>query len=104
MREKVFDDLAGVMGGAAGLFADLRDQVRGDMRDRLKDVADRIDLVTRDELLALEARIEALEAALNLKSTKAAPKKPAAAKKTPTKKTTAKKPAKKVPAKKKARR
>ncbi|HEY8963729.1 MAG TPA: hypothetical protein VIN59_04620 [Alphaproteobacteria bacterium] len=83
MREKVFDDLAGVMGGAAGLFSDLRDQMRGDMRDRLKEVADRIDLVTRGEMLALEARIEALEAQLGVK-TKAAPKaKKPAAKKTP---------------------
>lgn len=102
MREKVFDDLAGVMGGAAGLFADLRDQMRGDMRDRLKDVADRIDLVTRDELLALESRIEALEAMLKVKASpasKAAPKKPAA-KKAPAKKA----PVKKAAAKKKTKR
>jgi BMFP domain-containing protein YqiC len=78
MREKIIDDLAGMMGGAAGLLADIRDQVRGDMRDRMKDVADRIDLVTRDELLALEDRIAALEAMLKpAKKTKpaATPKK-----------------------------
>lgn len=64
MRDKVIDDLAGMIGGAAGLMADMRDQIRGDFRDRLKGVADRIDLVTRDEILALEARITALEALL----------------------------------------
>lgn len=71
MREKIIDDLAGMMGGAAGLIADIRDQVRGDMRDRLKVVADRIDLVTRDEFEALESRIAALEAAMKPKAAKA---------------------------------
>ena len=97
MREKVLDDLAGVASGAAGLFADIRDQLRGDMRDRLKDVADRIDLVTREEILSLEARIEALEAKLGAK---AAPAKKVAPKSTAAKKAPAKKPA----AKKKAKR
>ncbi len=78
MREKIIDDLAGIMGGAAGMIADIRDQVRGDVRDRLKGVADRIDLVTRDEFLALERRIAAIEALL-----------------TPQKQTTKTKPAKK---------
>ena len=66
MREKLFDDLTGMVGGAAGLLADIRDQVRGDMRDRLRGVADRIDLVTRDELTALESRIAAIEALLTI--------------------------------------
>lgn len=84
MREKIIDDLAGMMGGAAGLIADIRDQVRGDMRDRMKMAAERIDLVSRDELEALEARIAALETLLKpkvvktaspAKKAKAAPKK-----------------------------
>lgn len=64
MREKIIDDLAGMMGGAAGLIADIRDQVRGDMRDRMKMAAERIDLVTRDDLARIEARLDALEAML----------------------------------------
>ena len=92
MKEKIIDDITGVMGGAFGLLADIRDQVRGDMHDRLKGVADRIDLVTRDEMLALEARIAALEAQLSAKAPKAAPAPKAA------------KPKAKAPAKKKARR
>lgn len=110
MREKIFDDIAGMIGGAAGVMADLRDQVRGDMRDRLKGVADRIDLVTREEFLALEARITALEALLNpaaptkadakVAHKKAAPKK-AAVKKAEPKKAAAKKPAVKKAAPKK---
>lgn len=74
MREKIIDDLAGMMGGAAGLLSDIRDQVRGDMRDRMKMAADRIDLVTRDELATLESRIAALEALLmKPKAVKTAP-------------------------------
>lgn len=67
MREKIIDDLAGMMGGAAGLISDIRDQVRNDMRDRLKVVADRIDLVTREEFQNLEDRLHAVEAALRAK-------------------------------------
>jgi len=73
MREKIIDDLAGMMGGAAGLIADIRDQVRGDMRDRMKMAAERIELVTRDEVEALESRIAALEALLKPKTVKSAP-------------------------------
>lgn len=88
MREKLIDDFTGMMGGAAGLLADIRDQMRGDMRDRLRGVADRIDLVTRDELMALESRITALEELLAAKKApakKPAAKKPAAKKTTPAK-------------------
>lgn len=89
MREKIIDDLTGMMGGAAGLISDIRDQVRGDMRDRMKMAAERIDLVTRDDLARVEARLDALEALLKpakpapkaKAKPKAAPKKAAAKKK-----------------------
>jgi len=100
MREKIIDDIAGMIGGAAGLMADLRDQVRGDMHDRLKDVADRIDLVTREEYLMLESRIADLEKAVAaLSPQKAAPKKNPI-KKAPVKKAAPKKAAVKKPVKK----
>lgn len=88
MRDKIIDDLAGMMGGAAGLISDIRDQVRGDMRDRMKMVADRIDLVTRDDLERLEARIAVLESLLKpaAKATKPAPKKAVKTKAAPQKK------------------
>lgn len=95
MKEKIVDDLAGMMGGAFGLLADIRDQVRGDMRDRLRGVADRIDLVTRDEYMALEARITALEAKLADKGKKAPSAKAAPAKKAATNKAAGKKKARK---------
>lgn len=83
MKEKIIDDFAGMMGGALGILAEMRDQVRGDMRERLRHAADRIDLVTREEITSLESRIEALEALLAQQPKKAA--KPAASTKTKTK-------------------
>lgn len=78
MRDKLFDDIAGMVGGAAGLLSDIREQVRGDVRDRLKNVADKIELVTRDDIQALEDRIAALEALLKPKqAAKPAKAKPA---------------------------
>ena len=74
MREKIIDDLTGMMGGAAGILSDIRDHVRGDMRDRMKVMADRIDLASRDDLSALEARVAALETALAALGTKPAAK------------------------------
>ena len=93
MRDKLFDDIAGMVGGAAGLFSDIREQVRGDVRDRLKTVADKIELVTRDDIQALEDRIAALEALLKPKAAakKPAPKKAAPKKAAPKKAKKAKK-------------
>lgn len=79
MREKIIDDLTGMMSGAAGLLSDIRDQVRGDMRDRMKVVADHIDLVTREDIAQLESRIAALESLLK----PGAPKKAASQKAQP---------------------
>lgn len=95
MRDKLFDDIASVLGSAAGMVSDLGSQVRSDVRDRLKGVADKIELVSREEFDALEARIAALEAQLTAKS-------PAPVKKTDAKKTEAKKAAPKKAAAKKA--
>ncbi len=91
MREKIIDDLAGMMGGAAGLISDIRDQVRGDMRDRMKMAAERIDLVTRDDLARIEARLDALEAMLKPAKAPARTKTKVAPKKAPAKKKKARK-------------
>lgn len=102
MRDKLFDDIAGVLGSAAGLMSDLGSQVRSDVRDRLKGVADKIELVSREEFDALEARIAALEAKINTApapAKKASAKKPAAKKAAP-KKVAVKKAAPKKTAKK----
>jgi BMFP domain-containing protein YqiC len=89
-RPKVFDDLAGIAGGAFSALAGLREEAEALVRARVDETLRRLDLVRREELdavaelaanaragqeaaeaklAALTARIEALEAA-------AAPKPP----------------------------
>jgi len=75
-RARLFDDLAGVAGGAVSVLAGLRDEAEAVGRARVDAVIRRLDLVRREELdaaLALaanaragqeaaEARLAALEA------------------------------------------
>ncbi|MCM8556565.1 accessory factor UbiK family protein [Sphingomicrobium sediminis] len=89
-QNKIFDDLAKVLNGAAGTFAGMGREAQASMRDRLKDMMGTEDMVTRDEFEAvkamaikareeneaLKARLDAMEAAK-----KPAPKKKPAAKK-----------------------
>jgi BMFP domain-containing protein YqiC len=96
---KMLDDLARVAGGAVNIFSGMQDQLRSDLRARMDDMANRLDLVPRDELdravgmidklrkqvQTLESRIEALEKgkkpAAALKAKKPAAKKAATKKK-----------------------
>lgn len=75
-RPRFFDDIAGVAGGAISALAGLREEAEAVMRARLDDLIQRLDLVRRDELEAIqelaanaragqeaaEARVEAAEA------------------------------------------
>jgi BMFP domain-containing protein YqiC len=82
-RPRFFDDLAGVAGGAISALAGLREEAEALVRARLDDMIQRLDLVRREELeavqelaanaragqetaeatvIALESRIAALEA------------------------------------------
>ncbi|MCE7887938.1 MAG: pyrroline-5-carboxylate reductase [Alphaproteobacteria bacterium PRO2] len=77
-REKILDDVARVAGGAVSAFSSLRRQVKDEVRARIDELAQRLDLVPREdfdrvELMAFKAReeqanlikrIEALEAQL----------------------------------------
>lgn len=90
-ESRILDDIARVAGGAVGLMAGLRRQIREEIRSRIDEAALRLDLVPREEFERLEAvtakaraeidrlekRIAALETAE--RSGKAVPK----AKKTP---------------------
>ena len=94
-RNRVFDDMARVAGGALGVAGSLRGEIEARVRAQLDRVLSNMDLVTRDEfdavkamaakareeqeqaeerLAALEARLAKLEAA----GKKAAPRKAAA--------------------------
>jgi BMFP domain-containing protein YqiC len=77
-REKILDDVARVAGGAVSAFGTLRRQVKDEVRTRIDELAQRLDLVPREdfervELMMYKAReeqtnlikrIEALEAQL----------------------------------------
>lgn len=97
--DRLFDDIARVAGGAAGLLASVRQQVAEEIMARIDDMADRADLVPRVDLERVEAQLKALQKRVDeLEGKKKAPAKKAVkaapAKKTPAKKTT-KKPTKK---------
>jgi BMFP domain-containing protein YqiC len=94
-RERILDDVARVAGGAVSAFSGLRKQVRDEVRARLDELAQRLDLVPREdfervELMMFKAREEqnrlnervaALEAKLAGAKTKQASRKPKTAKK-----------------------
>ena len=68
-RPRIFDDLAGMAGGAISALSGLREEIEAMVRARLDEAVRRMELVKKDDLeaandriAALEARIEALEA------------------------------------------
>ncbi|MBU6397288.1 MAG: accessory factor UbiK family protein [Rhodospirillales bacterium] len=77
-RPKIFDDLAGVAGGAISAFAGLKEELASLVKARVEEAIRRMDLVRRDEFEAmaevarraretsesLEKRLEALESKL----------------------------------------
>lgn len=56
-KDKILDDVARVAGGAAGLLSDLGRSAKNDIRARAEEIADRLDLVPRDEFQRLEAML-----------------------------------------------
>jgi BMFP domain-containing protein YqiC len=62
-REKILDDVARVAGGAVSAFGTLRRQVKDEVRTRIDELAQRLDLVPREdfdrvELMLFKAREE----------------------------------------------
>jgi BMFP domain-containing protein YqiC len=53
-RPKFFDDLAGVAGGAISALAGLREETEAMLKARLDDLIQRLDLVRREELEAVQ--------------------------------------------------
>jgi hypothetical protein len=83
-RPRIFEDLAGVAGGALSVLSGIRDEAEALVRARVEEVLRRLDLVKREEmdaalemagraragqeaaearLAAVESRLDALEAA-----------------------------------------
>lgn len=58
-RNRLFDDMAKVAGGAAGTFSGLKTEFESRLRQMVSDLVTKLDLVTRDELdaaLAIAAK------------------------------------------------
>lgn len=53
-RPRFFDDIAGVAGGAISALAGLREEAESVMRARMDDLIQRLDLVRREELDAIQ--------------------------------------------------
>ena len=53
-RPRFFDDLAGVAGGAISALSGLREEAEAMMRARMDDLIQRLDLVRREELDAIQ--------------------------------------------------
>ncbi|MBX2834623.1 MAG: accessory factor UbiK family protein [Micavibrio sp.] len=48
-KEKIFDDMARVAGGAAGVFSGLSSNIRKEIKSCVDDVITRLDLVPRED-------------------------------------------------------
>ena len=55
---KIFDDLTQLAGSAAGIMNGVRQQVRDDVKARVEELASRMDLVPREDLVMVEAKLE----------------------------------------------
>lgn len=80
-QNKMFEDLAKVLNGAAGTLAGMAREAQDTARDRAREFVGGMDFVSREEFETLKDRLAAVEAELaTLKGDK-----PAAAKKAPAK-------------------
>jgi BMFP domain-containing protein YqiC len=53
-RPRIFDDIAGMAGGAISALTGLREEAESMMRARMDDLIQRLDLVRREELEAVQ--------------------------------------------------
>ncbi len=55
---ELLGDIAQLAGGAAGLLGGAGQQIRDDIKARVEDIADRMDLVPREDLERVEALLQ----------------------------------------------
>lgn len=60
-KDKVFDDIARMAGGAVSIMSGLTRQAREEIRARVDDMASHLDLVPREDFDILVKRVESLE-------------------------------------------
>jgi BMFP domain-containing protein YqiC len=56
-REKILDDMARLAGGTAGFVGGLKRQIKGDLKSRVDEMAQRMDLVPREDFERLESML-----------------------------------------------
>ena len=59
---RILDDIARVAGGAVNILSGMQQQIREEIKARMEDMAARMDLVPREDVDLLQARIDSLEA------------------------------------------
>ncbi|MCI5059932.1 MAG: accessory factor UbiK family protein [Alphaproteobacteria bacterium] len=57
-NSQFLDDIARVAGGTVGVLNNLREQLQGDIRLRVEELATRMDLVPREDLERVELMLE----------------------------------------------
>ncbi len=57
---RALDDIASLAGGAVNILASLRHQMRNEIKSRIDETIDRLDLVSREDYDALQARVNEL--------------------------------------------
>ncbi len=57
-KEKIFDDIAQLAGGAAGVLGGLGQNIRAEIKSRVEEIVDRLDLVPRSDFEALETMLK----------------------------------------------
>lgn len=60
--KRIFEDMSRMAGGAASLLGGMRQQLQDDIRQRVEEMAARMDLVARDELEQLQESLNKLRA------------------------------------------
>lgn len=75
---KILDDIARVAGGAVNILSGMQQQIRDEIRVRMEEAANRMDLVPREDYEILAERVKKLEA--RIATLEKGEKKPAAKK------------------------
>jgi len=57
-REKIMDDMARLAGGTVGIVSGISHNIRAEIKSRVDEVVDRLDLVPRADLDRVEAMLQ----------------------------------------------
>lgn len=57
-REKIMDDLAQLAGGTVGVMSGISQNIRAEIKSRVDEIVDRLDLVPRSDLEKLEEMLK----------------------------------------------